>query len=208
MKTRKNTNATRGFRRTFSVDTNERIKQYVELAAKLAMMFNSDVLKTDARIQAALIGIAHGLESYDSSRSSELSWVYLKGYHSIEDAIRRELRSKKRTMQVSSWTRLFEVADLRFFEKTSAAENEKEEEMKRRQRSIELFNDALASLDERTADIVRRIGINRERQVNVARSLGISQSWCSRIFNRGLSDIRRFIENGKNRTIAEKLGFL
>ena len=172
----------------FSVATNKRLQQYIGLSYQLAKQRSSSVLTMQERQQAALIGIARGLESYQPDKSSELSWVYFKGQYAIEDAIRQEVRKRKRT-QKTRWEQMFELQSR---EETCDDDDDSDYDSIQTRR-LELLQSAIQSLDSRTAKIVKRIALKHEKQKKVADSLNISQSWCSRLFNRGLEQIREYI---------------
>lgn len=171
----------------FSEGLNDRLKQYVPLSFNLASQFCDGVMAFDDLQQIALIGIARALETYVPGRSSEWSWVYFKGYHAIKDALRSESRRRKRTTQLN-WENSFEV------------EARKDDRSKRTNILKEIKTDqlnalrsAMRLLDSRTRQIIKRVGLKGERQEDVGRSLGISQSWCSRIYNRGLNQLREVL---------------
>lgn len=172
----------------FSVATNKRLQQYIGLSYQLAKQRSSGVLTIQERQQAALIGIARGLESYQSDKSSELSWVYFKGQYAIEDAIRQEVRKRKRT-QKTRWEQMFELQS----REVTSVDNDYSDCNSIRTKRLELLRTAIKTLDSRTAKIVKRIAFKHEKQKKVAESLNISQSWCSRLFNRGLEQIREYI---------------
>lgn len=177
----------------FSPQVNERLPQYVGLAYRLATKFPTDVLTIDERRQAALIGVAHALESFDPKRSSELSWAYLKGFRAIEDAIRYERRRKKR-FQTASWSSIFSLEARSEGSEPGNGKLLPDEQNDAENASIKLLRAAMKRLDLRTRQIVRLLALKGLRQKDVAQRFGISQSWCSRLYRRGLQTIRAYIE--------------
>lgn len=177
----------------YSASIAKRLQKYIGLSFQLAKQLNSSVLSMQERQQAALLGIAHALESYQHEKSSESSWVYLKGLYAVEDAIRQEVIRRKKA-QKTKWESLFE---LQFKESERKFEDDDDDdnnaERIKQFRRLELIQPAIKSLDSRVAKIVKRIALKGEKQRKVAKSLGISQSWCSRLYNRGLDQIREYI---------------
>ena len=88
------------------------------------------------------------------------------------------------------WQETFDVEQDFFYSGGSVKEElSDEEELK-----IKIMKKAMRKLDTRTRTIVRRIAEKGERQIKVAKSLGISQGWCSRLYIRGLRQLREYIE--------------
>lgn len=168
----------------FSDGLNDRLEKYIPLSFNLASQFRGSILSLEEIQQIALIGIARALETYVPGRSPERTWVYFKGYNAIKDALRSENRRRKHIVQLN-WESSFEV------------EARKEDRSRRANLLKELKTDqlnalrsAMRLLDSRTRLVIKRVGLKGERQEDVGRSLGISQSWCSRIYNRGLNQLR------------------
>ena len=167
----------------FSNRSRERTEQYVELARDIARRFGSSVLSFEEREEAALVGIARGLDSFKENSLAESSWLFLKGYYAVRDAIRIEKRNRRKTI---SAYKLFDAPQA-IYDECESAEQERDDLVLR---SSSYALNCLCRLDWRTRKIIKEIIFNGARQVDVARSLGISQSWCSRLYNRGLQTLR------------------
>ncbi len=174
---------------SFSERTRERLPGYMGLAYSLVANYRGSILPSDELLQVALIGIARGLETFREGGASELSWLHLKGKNAIKDALRAESRKRANVVNLK-WQETFDVEQDFFYPGGSVKEElSDEEELK-----IKIMKKAMSKLDTRTRTIVRRIAEKGERQIKVAKSLGISQGWCSRLYNRGLRQLREYIE--------------
>jgi|LSQX01.1.fsa_nt_gb RNA polymerase sigma factor (sigma-70 family) len=174
----------------FSKRTNERLNDYVALSYALAGKFRDSALPNDELQQIALLGIARGLESYKEGRASETSWCYFKGYNAIRDALRTERRRRARTARLG-WDETFDLTAATYDGQGVDDEDDDDPELDAQKR---LLRKALRSLDPRVRTIVRRVGMNKEKQQVVADALGITQSWCSRLYARGLAQIRAYMD--------------
>lgn len=171
----------------FSDATNERLKNYIGLATSLADKFDSEVLSTKERQQAALLGIARALETHDPSKASELTWVYTKGRYAIKDAIRNE-KKRRSKIPISKQTFLLDGIPL-----DDLGNNDSPIRSETEDRRIELLRAALKSLDPRIRKIVKQVCFEGKKQREIAAGFGISQSWCSRLYHRGLDQMREYI---------------
>ena len=179
-----NANATEN---QFSEGLNERLEKYVPLSFNLARQFSASVIPFEELQQIALIGIARALESYEEGRSSEMSWVYFKGYHAVKDAIRNEVKRRRHSVQLN-WESSFDVEA----RKTDASKRTNFlKEMTTEH--LNVLRLAMRTLDARTRQIVKLVGLRGMRQTDVGRLLGISQSWTSRIYNQGLDKMRDYL---------------
>lgn len=174
---------------SFSERTRERLPEYMGLAYNLVANYRGSILPSDELLQVALIGIARGLETFREGGASELSWLHLKGKNAIKDALRAESRKRANVVNLK-WQETFDVEQDFFYSGGSMKEELSDED----DLKIKIMKKAMRKLDTRTRTIVRRIAEKGERQIKVAKSLGISQGWCSRLYNRGLRQLREYIE--------------
>lgn len=165
---------------------NKRLEDYLFLSFRIASKFNASILSFEERQQAALLGILRGLETYEEGRSSELHWLYSKGVYAVEDAIRREARSLRNTQHVEPDS----LATIQHSGQTPLNKLITREEQEITETRITIILKELKRLEPRIRYIVRKIALEGEKQQTVAERMGISQSWCSRLYNAGLDKLR------------------
>ena len=156
--------------------------ELAESVANVALLRYSNVLSFQERESAAWLGAARAVNSYDPSKGASLrTWTQIKAKYAVEDEERRERRQRRR---------FGKSIGLNFAIPQWEAEPEDDATIERRKRTCELVKNALQSLDTRTREIVERVWYCGESQAEIARSFGFSQSWCSRLYRRGMSTMK------------------
>lgn len=184
----KNTRLCDRSKKVFGAVSKERLEDFVDLADTIARLFDSKYLSFEERKQNALIGIAHGLETFEEGKSSETSWLSLKGKYAVLNAIRQE---KKRLRNDPTAKQIWFEDEL-----VVAPDNYQSEigaELDELSNSKTLLQSALSKLDARTRAIVVAVAFRGEKQQEIAARFKISQSWCSRLYKHGLTKMRNYI---------------
>lgn len=176
--------------RFFGSVSNERLGEFQDLADSIAQSFDSRVLSLDERRQAALIGIARGLDSFRDGKSSEKTWLTLKGNYAVQEAIRREMKRIRKDPTAKRLHFEEEIPAAPVFDDDS---DDAEKRDAKRAQNAALLSVALATLDARTRDIVVAVHFHGMKQKEVARRFGISQSWTSRLNRNGLDKMRAYL---------------
>lgn len=175
--------------RGFSDLSRRRLGEFVRLAETVAHSFNTRLLSFEERRQAALIGIAHGLETYQEGRASECTWLNIKARYAVQDAIRQE----QKRLRKDPTAKQFQHED----ELISLVPDENDGENCRNSaecaRLSGLLQKALLKLDLRTRSIVVAVNLHGETQKEVAERHRISQSWASRLYKNGLKKMRNYL---------------
>lgn len=175
--------------RIFGDASKERLGEFIELAELIARSFNSKILSFEERRQFALIGIAHGLETYREGLASEETWLSLKARYSVQGAIRQEIKKRRKdptAKQVQHDDKLFDLSpDVDAGDYFSDADE--------RTYLSKMLGKALERLDQRTRDIVLSIHFQNQTQKGVSDRYGISPSWASRLYARGLKKLRFYL---------------
>lgn len=162
------------------------LEQYVPMSFKLASKFSTDLIPFEDLQQIAFLGIAAAFRSFNGG--SDLTyWLWRKGYHAIEDAIRSESRRVQRNPQASE----IGVSMLESSEKTGVEIQIEEDEQNEHQAELKILREKVKELSEPYRTIVEKIGLKGERQVDVAKELGASQSYVSRFYAAGIEQLKR-----------------
>lgn len=140
----------------------------------------SSLLTIQERESAAWLGATRAVKSFDPCKGASLrTWAQLKAKYAIDDEERRERRQRKRFGRNVGivW---------------SAPQTSQNDELTQiqRERAKQIVEFALGALDRRTREIVERVWFCGETQAEIARSFGFSQSWCSRLYRRGMAMVK------------------
>lgn len=169
------------------------IEHNLRLVAHIVKKYESKSYDVDDLISIGTIGLVKGIDSYKPSKKTKLTTYAAR---CIENEILMHLRSNKKHKDVTSLyapigedkegneIRLCDVIeDKEPIPSTKAIQDEQSKRLK----------EALNILSERELDIIsRRFGLNNykiETQKEIAKSLGISRSYVSRIEKRALTKL-------------------
>lgn len=162
-------------------------QQFAAMSFKIAAKFQTPLFDFEERRQIALLGILAASQSYSGMpNNSRAYWAWRKGCHAVATAIRNEINRQKKEPP---------AVEIESYAEPTASENPldaliRQEELEKQKKQIKRLRRALKKLPERTREIVSRIALNSERQDDVARALGLSQSWVSRIYAQGIEELR------------------
>ena len=162
-------------------------QQFAAMSFKIAAKFQTPLFDFEERRQIALLGILAASQSFNGMpNNSRAYWAWRKGCHAVATAIRNEINRQKKEPP---------AVEIDSYAEPSASENPldaliRQEESEKQKKQIWRLRRALKKLPERTREIVSRLALNSERQEDVARTLGLSQSWVSRIYAQGIEELR------------------
>ena len=163
-------------------ETLERMRNEID---NVAYWTRAPALTAKEREAAAWIGAMRAVRTYNPNKGASLNtWVQIKAKYAIEDEARREQRQRRRFGKAYGITYAIPQYD-------ASPDDELAEE--RRARISELVRYALDSLDKRTRDIIERVWYCGDSQEEIARAYGFSQSWCSRLYRRGMARIKEIL---------------
>ena len=148
----------------------------------VAFWAKTSFLKLKERESAAWLGAMRAVKSYDPSKGASLkTWTQLKAKYAIEDEERRERRQRRR---------FGKNIGVNWNAPQKKLDDEDDYSKARRERARVLVRSALDALDDRSREIIERVWYCGETQAQIARSFGFSQSWCSRLYRRGMAQIK------------------
>ena len=166
------------------------LEQFVPMSYRSASRFSTDLIPYEDLQQIAFLGIAAALRTYNGG--SDLAyWLWRKGYHAVEDAIRSEARRVRRNPQASD----VEIGSLRSCDRTGEELLIGDDEEREHAEELAGLRENVGKLNEPYLSIVTRIGLNGESQESVAKAFGVSQSWISRYYNEGLELLKKIYFN-------------
>lgn len=152
------------------------------MVQSIAAHYAPDLLSQEELESLAWEGALRAFRTYDSKKGTALkSWIFTKANGAIKDALRKEQSRREHEAQGS----------VSFFEACLADRNADNSEADSYCKKI--VQDALETLDGRTREIIRRRFFDGETQAKIAASVGISQSWCSRLYKRGMEQLKNEI---------------
>lgn len=162
----------------------EWLEKYVPMSFKIAAHFQTSVLTYEERQQVAFLGICAAMRTYNN-KSDEAYWAWRKGCHAVMEAIRTEIDRQCRNPQTESETYLADG-----YEKNPLDASIEREENEAQKKLIRKMRRAIKKLPDRLQEIMIRVALNGESQVKVAKELGLSQGWVSRLYAQGLEELR------------------
>ena len=178
----------------FERATNEEVERHVPIVRRMIELYGyGDALSYDEKLAAGLIGVAIAVERFDAEKG--VKYAYWLSYQ-IDKAIRNETRLvlRQRRFGAQPFDDDFDPIDERDWE-ARTTEDEREE----RKTLVDRAVAALDSLDPRSRLVVRRLCFEGKTQEEIARELGVSQSWTSRLARAAFKKMRREIERAERR---------
>lgn len=166
----------------------ERLNKYIPMSFKIAARFPTNVLTYEERQQVAFVGICAAMRSFNN-KSDEAYWAWRKGCYAVQEAIRTEINRQCRNPQLAEMESCPDDGDDEFGKNPLEAQIEREEN-EARQKLIRKMRRAINKLPERLREIMIRVALKGESQIQVAQELGLSQGWVSRLYAQGLEELR------------------
>lgn len=168
----------------------EDILKYEGMVKTIVSRYCKSGIPRDELLSDAWMGVIRGLQTFDESKGMKISsWVFLNIKYSIQTAVTKLGRYVERIILGSDTFVL--NPDSSCHRTSSSNENELTIDE-------ELLYSAISKLSERKKTILVRVYLRGETQQNVATSLGISQSWCSRLLKSVLDELRENIRKWEN----------
>lgn len=163
------------------------LERYERLIRSVAARYAPILFSREELESLAWEGAMRGYYSFDEERGTKLtSWMCFKANGAIKDALRKEKKRREHETQYSKTILDAYVYDADTEESDSADQKK------------ELVANALSKLDGRTKEIIRRCFFNGETQAKISATLGISQSWCSRLYRRGMEQLKLELSRAVN----------
>lgn len=163
----------------------EEILKYEGMVKTIVSRYSKSGIPKDELLSDAWMGVIRGLQTFDESKGMKISsWVFLNIKYSIQTAIMMQGRYSERIILSSDTF----ILDSNSPSQWSYSSNKDDGIM-----DAELLYSAISKLSERKKIILVRVYLRGETQQNVATSLGISQSWCSRLLKSVLNELRENI---------------
>lgn len=157
----------------------EDILKYEGMVKTIISRYCNRGITRDELLSDAWMGVIRGLQTFDESKGMKISsWVFLNITFSIKTAVTMQGRYSERVI-LSSDTFVLNPSQGYY------SSNKDDGIM-----DAELLYSAVSKLSERKKTILVRVYLRGETQQNVATSLGISQSWCSRLLKSVLEELR------------------
>lgn len=158
------------------------ILQYEGMVNTIVAGYFKSGIPRDELVSEAWIGVIRALQTFNESKGmKQSSWIYLNIKYSIRTAVTMRGRYAERTILDSDTFVL--NTDSSCHRTYSLNENDLAMDE-------ELLYSAISKLSERKKTILVRVYLRGETQQSVATSLGISQSWCSRLLKSVLEELR------------------
>ena len=178
----------------FERATNEEVERHIPIVRRMIELYGyGDALSYDEKLAAGLIGVAIAVERFDAEKG--VKYAYWLSYQ-IDKAIRNESRLvlRQRRFGAQPFDDDFDPIDERDWE-TRTSRDEREE----RETLVDRAVAALDSLDPRSRLVVRKLCFDGKTQEEIAKELGVSQSWTSRLARAAFKKMRREIERAERR---------
>lgn len=158
------------------------ILQYEGMVNTIVSGYFRSGIPRDELFSEAWIGAIRALQTFNKSKGMKISsWVFLNIKYSIQTAVTKRGRYAERNILGSDTFVL--NSDVSAHKKYSPNVGELDMDE-------ELLCNAISKLSERKKTILVRVYLRGETQQSVATSLGISQSWCSRLLKSVLEELR------------------
>lgn len=157
------------------------ILQYEGMVNTIVAGYFKSGIPRDELVSEAWMGAIRALQTFNNSKGmKQSSWVFLNIKYSIQTAVTKRGRYAERIILGSD---TFVLTPDSSSHRTSPNENDLSMDE-------ELLYSAISKLSERKKTILVRVYLRGETQQSVATSLGISQSWCSRLLKSVLEELR------------------
>ena len=173
----------------FERATSAEVERHVPIVRKMIELYGyGDALSYEEKFAAGLVGVAIAIERFDASRG--VKYAYWLSYQ-IDKAIRNESRLvlRQRGRGVQPFEEDFDPIDENEWQaRTSSEEREERREL------AALAVAALETLDPRSRRVVKALCFDGKTQEEIAKELGVSQSWTSRLARAAFKKLRREVE--------------
>ena len=155
------------------------VEKYAPFIKRIASRYAPNFFTQEELESLAWEGALRAARSYNRRKGATLrTWIFTKANGAIKDALQKEQIRRERETQGS----------LTIFETCRTKDESIDSEADERRKNI--VAEALATLDERTRDIITRHFYEGQTQAQTAAAIGISQSWCSRLYRRGMAQLK------------------
>lgn len=162
----------------------EDILKYEGMVNTIVSRYCKSGIPRDELLSDAWMGVIRALQTFDESKRMKISsWVFLNITFSIKTAITMQGRYSERVILSSDTFVLNSNSPSQWFYSSNKDDGIMDAE-------LELLYSAISKLSERNKTILVRVYLRGETQKSVATSLGISQSWCSRLLKSVLDELR------------------
>lgn len=169
----------------FERATDEEVRRHIPIVRKMIELYGyGDALRYDEKLAAGMIGVAIAIERFDPARNVKFS--YWLSYQ-IDKAIRNESRlvTRPRRLESSPPTDRFDPLDEGEWSRAEARLDREE-----RARLAAAAVKAIDALEPRARRVVRGLIFEGRTQEELARELGVSQSWTSRLARAAFRKLR------------------
>ena len=170
--------------------SSEEIELHIPLLRKMIALYDyGNALSYDEKFAAGLVGIAIALERYRPELNVKLSyWISFQIDCQIRMETRRAVTQRKFCPQSDSDELLFDPAEEPSeTDAERAAREDSAETLKR------LMFESMAILPKRQRHILESLYLKGKTQREVAKELGVAQSWVSRLAKSALDKVKREI---------------
>ncbi|MBR0225394.1 MAG: sigma-70 family RNA polymerase sigma factor [Thermoguttaceae bacterium] len=177
----------------FERATSAEVERHLPIVRRMIELYGyGDALSYEEKVATGLIGVAIAIEKFDPSRN--VKYAYWLSYQ-IDKAIRNESRLviRQRGRGVQPFEEDFDPIDENDWETRSSASDREE-----RRELAALAVAALETLDPRSRRVVQGLCFDGKTQEELARELGVSQSWTSRLARDAFKKLRREVERRSN----------
>jgi len=155
------------------------VQKYAPFIKRIASRYAPYFFTEEELESLAWEGALRAVGSYNRRKGATLrTWIFTKANGAIKDALQKEQIRRERETQGS--LTIFET----YRTKDESSDVEADEQRK------DFVTEALATIDERTRDIITRHFYEGQTQAQIAAAIGISQSWCSRLYKRGMAQLK------------------
>ncbi len=175
----------------FAVMEEEWQEQFAAMSFKIAAKFQTPFFSYEERQQIARQGILQASQTFENMpNNSRAYWAWRKGCHAVETAIRDEARRLKQSPQTLESDSYSEptTSDNPL---TALIEREEREARERvHEKKSRWLHSAIKKLPQNIREVVTRVALEGKSQVQVAKELNLSQGWVSRLYERGVEELR------------------
>lgn len=161
------------------------VQKYAPFIKRIASRYAPYFFTEEELESLAWEGSLRAVDSYNRRKGTTLqTWIFTKANGAIKDALQKEQVRREREIQGS--LTIFETYRV----KDEISDIEIDEQRKDCEQRKDFVIKALAMIDERTRDIITRHFYEGQTQAQIAAAIGISQSWCSRLYKRGMAQLK------------------
>ncbi len=169
----------------FTIDSAD-VESHIPLLRKILATKNyGPALSYDEKFAAGLLGLVLALERFEPGKGVKLAyWISFQ----IDCSIRMDIRTARRARKYRDSDADVEEQAL---QEVAVDEREQEEREKARENLRFLTEDAIENLPARDKKIVTELYWRGRTQEDLARELGVTQSYVSKICTSALNRVRR-----------------